>query len=198
MLFEGASMRAIVTLLFLAALVLPIAAFGGNWKDAGGTDLTRPTGTVANPSTSPIIRPGYLAYFTYAASGTTPPPLNIQACQSVLLKFHPDYGGNGSYDAEIKVWDCHTGAPTLDASVASFTEEYYCDRILIQLNGKDPVLDDITLNGDDGTDPDADLVFQQRAKIDDIRGAFLHIEHTTDPSGSDVSRTTVVCSPQTN
>jgi hypothetical protein len=181
---------------FLAALLLlPEAALGGGWLDESGTALNRPTATATRPSTSPIVQPGQLVYTTYVSGGTLPPPLDIKSCKDLTVKFHPDYGGSGTYTAEVRIWDCHQGAPTLDESVAAFTEEYYCDRILGDFNGGG--VDNVTLNGDDGTDRDGDLLEEQRSKIFGVKGAFLHVEYAISPS-AETTRTTVICEPQTN
>lgn len=185
------------TFVFLAALLLlPGVALGGNWKNEAGTDLERRTATATNPSTSPIALPGELVYFTHAANGTTPAPLDIKSCQEVIITFHPDYGGNETYTAEAMAWDCQQGAPTLDESVADFDEDDYCVRVLGDINGG--ALDNLTLNGDDGTDRDGDLLEEQRSKIYNVKGSYLHITHSVDPAGSDTTRITVACSPQTN
>jgi len=180
----------------LATLAISVPSLAGNWKDEAGTDLVRPTATATQPSTSPRAQPGKLVYFEYTAGGDNPPPLDIKSCKDVIIMFHPDYAGDGDYDAEAKAWDCLVGAPTIDASVAAFDEELYCGRILGNANGVGGP-DDTTLNGDDGTDRDGDYLKQFRFKIVGARGNYLHIEHSTDPSGADTTRTVVICAPET-
>jgi hypothetical protein len=148
------------------------------------------------------IAPGEFACFDFevgttvdrwqtAAVGDYSEVLQVHSCQSVNIFFDPDIESNavGSFVAEVNIYNavCTDSPTTADPENAGTCQ----GRLLADIDGGG--VDEVTLNGDDGTDPDPDGNPEQRQKIREAAAFGVIVAIDTMGTAGDHSRVIVTC-----
>lgn len=141
-----------------------------------------------DPTEVQEAQPGQVYYVDFpdsASPGETTKLIHTSGCDNGgTLKFYPDIAG-AQFTAEAKIWTCPVPMQGTDIS------ETRCSRVLADIDGGG--VDNVTLNGDDGSDRDGDASLEQRHWISDIPFGDLFVEIDTVPTGGVTARAVLYC-----
>lgn len=173
-----------------AALLLATFAEAGVWTDCSVTPSTA-SEIGAGPRVFELASGGTFTGgptrkacydFDTNESTATSGLLVIEKCLSAKMTFWPDLNAGSQFTAELDFLACPSKAIT-----------GACRKICTDLDGGG--VDCVTLNGDDGSDPDSDTNLEQRWAIYGYQGTYIYADPDTLPTGAVISRAMVHCLP---